>query len=62
MSDYMSGDGRFIHCSGHVKVNSLNPDDEDYVSLSLLSVRRLNDDDMKDLSIGRHPWYFVTQN
>ena len=56
------GDGRFIHCSGHVKVNSLNPNDEDYVSLSLLSVRRLNDDDMKHLSFGRHPWYFVTQN
>lgn len=53
------GDEKFIHCSGHVKVNSLNPDDADYLPLSLLSVRRLDDYDMKRLSVGRHPWYFI---
>lgn len=55
------GDGRFIHCSGHVKINSLRPSDADYLPLSLLSVRHLTDDDMRGFSIGCHSWYFTNR-
>ncbi len=52
-------DGNFIHCSGRVKVNNLDPDSPDYL-YSPLAIRRVS------TAIGtrgitparQHPWYF----
>ena len=54
------GDGKFIHASGRVKVNSIDPQAEDFVGYPCLSISRI---------VGRigtpgiarvagHPWYF----
>ena len=53
-------DGKFIHASGRVKVNSIDPQAEDFVGYPCLSISRI---------VGRigtpgiarvagHPWYF----
>lgn len=52
------GDGRFIHSSGRVKINSLLKDSPDYTQLHLLGVRRLDKDTLGRLSLRNHPWYF----
>lgn len=52
------GDGRFIHCSGQVKVNSLRENDADFTPVDLLFVRRLTDDDMLEMGVSSHSWYF----
>lgn len=51
------GDGRFIHSSGRVKVNSLRRGDAGYTPLSLLCVRRLDDATLSALRMNRHEWY-----
>ncbi len=51
------GDGRFIHCSGRVKVNSLRRGDAAYTPLSLLCVRRLDDATLSSLRLSLHEWY-----
>lgn len=52
-------DGRFIHCSGQVKINSLNPDDPTYL-YTPLSCSRI--DGMMGttgiVQLRNHPWYF----
>lgn len=53
------GNGRFIHCSGRVKVNSLHMNDKDYAALELLAVRRLGANDLETMGLRRHPWYFL---
>lgn len=52
------GDGRFVHCSGRVKINSLRVNDYDFTPIDLLGVRRLGPDDLESMKVGRHPWYF----
>lgn len=53
------GDGRFIHSSGQVKINNLNPGDKDYIKYNLLKIKRI--DGMIGTygiwSIYDHPWY-----
>lgn len=56
------GDQRFIHSASRVKINSLNPNADDYYegSTNLVRVRRIlgNQDRDKDIvSIKNHPWY-----
>lgn len=52
------GDGRFIHCSGRVRVNSLRPCDNDYMKLDLLSVSRLGTSDCWRMSVRESDFYF----
>lgn len=51
------GNDRFIHCSGRVKINSLDPQDSDYTPVDLLAVRRLDTATLRSLSIRQHPWF-----
>jgi len=50
-------DGKFIHCSGRVKINSLNTSDSDYSDLGLICVKRLTPADLDRMRLGRHEWY-----
>ena len=52
-------DGKYIHCSGQVKINDLNPDAPDYL-YSPLSISRINGMiGTKGISYVRdHNWYF----
>ena len=52
------GDGRFIHSSGRVKVNSLRPSAPDYHRASLLHGRRLSATEAASLSAATNPLYF----
>lgn len=52
------GDGKFIHDSGRVKINSLSKEDSDYTPLALLGVRRLDSATLQRLALKNHPWYF----
>ncbi len=52
------GNGRFIHASGRVKVNSLRASDPDYHRASLLQVRRLSQADANRLAASATPAYF----
>lgn len=52
------GNGKFIHDSGRVKINSLRKGDSDYTPLTLLGARRLDTATLQRLSIKNHPWYF----
>lgn len=52
------GDNRFIHCAGRVMVSSLEPSDKDYIDLDLLGVRRLSEEDFRQMSVNSHSWYF----
>ncbi|MBQ0114575.1 MAG: C40 family peptidase [Bacteroidales bacterium] len=51
-------DGKYIHCSGQVKINSLDPDAPDYL-YSTLSISRINGEiGTKGItSVANHPWY-----
>lgn len=55
------GDGRFIHASGRVKVNSLRPDDPDFHRGTLLSARRLSAADAARFSAASNPLYFPSR-
>ena len=52
-------DGRYIHCSGQVKVNSLNPASPDYL-YSPLSISRIDGQigSRGITAVKKHPWYF----
>jgi len=52
-------DGRYIHCSGQVKVNSLDPASPDYL-YSPLSISRIDGQigTRGITTVKRHPWYF----
>ena len=57
-------DGRYIHSSGRVKINSMNPDDADYLDYTFLSMSRIKGQvgTKGIVSVSRHPWYFVKTN
>jgi SH3-like domain-containing protein len=52
-------DGKYIHCSGQVKVNSLDPQAPDYL-YSTLSISRINGmiGTQGIIYLRNHPWYF----
>ena len=52
-------DGKYIHCSGQVKINSLDPADPTYL-YSPLSCSRINGQIGKEgiIYMRNHPWYF----
>lgn len=52
-------DGKFIHCSGQVKINSLDPSDPDYL-YSALSISRIAGQvgTAGIIAVSAHPWYF----
>ncbi|MBO4815204.1 MAG: C40 family peptidase [Muribaculaceae bacterium] len=52
-------DGKYIHCSGQVKINSLEPNDPTYL-YSPLSCSRINGQIGKEgiIYVRNHPWYF----
>lgn len=58
---YYLGDGEFIHSSGYVRVNSFNPEKENYSqyrSISWLGGRRiLNMHSDGIIKVADHPWY-----
>lgn len=54
---YLS-DGRYVHCSGRVRVSSLNPDSPDYENPGLLSATRLDEDTLRRLSLKGSKLYF----
>ena len=59
------GDNRFIHSSQVVRINSLNPTDEDYYGGNLLRVRRVCSEDGKpynDIPILQSEHYFKVSN
>lgn len=56
---YLSG-GRFIHSSGRVRVNSLDPSAEDYVGYDCISISRIlsRPGTPGIVRAADHPWYF----
>lgn len=54
------GNNKYIHCSGQIKINSLNPQDSDYTQTHLLHIKRIDGMIGSDgiWSIYDHPWYF----
>ncbi|MCM1071752.1 MAG: C40 family peptidase [Alistipes timonensis] len=52
------GDGRFIHASGRVKINSLRPADADYHRATLLHARRLSPTDARRFAAAASDSYF----
>ena len=52
--------GRFIHSSGKVRVNSLDPDAEDFVGYPCLSISRIKNriGTPGITRVSEHPWYF----
>lgn len=57
------GDNKFIHCSGRVKINSLNPNDRDYLKYNLLKIKRIEGMVGTDgiWSVYDHPWYHLNK-
>lgn len=55
------GDNKYVHCSGQVKINSLDTKSPDFIPNRLLSIRRIDGMIGSDgiWSIGEHPWYFL---
>lgn len=53
-------DGKYIHCSGRVKTNSVNPEADDYLSTPFLSISRIDGKvGTKGItSVKNHPWFF----
>lgn len=53
-------DGNYVHSSGRVKRNSLDPDSESYLSTPFLHAVRINgNEETKGITRARnHPWYF----
>ncbi len=53
-------DGKYIHCSGRVKINSVNPEADDYLSTPFLSISRIDGKiGTKGItSVKNHPWFF----
>lgn len=55
------GGGEFIHCSGRVKINSVNPGAKDYLNVPFLSISRIIGNEGSDgiTRLKDHPWYFI---
>lgn len=53
-------DGKYIHCSGQVKINSVDPADPDYLTTPFLSISRINGKvgSKGIVAVRNHPWYF----
>lgn len=53
-------DGQYIHCSGRVKINSVDPEASDYLTTPFLSISRINGEiGSKGITaVKNHPWYF----
>ena len=52
-------DGKYIHCSGQVKVNSLDPEAEDYLYSPLTASRIAGMVGKPGITaLRKHPWYF----
>ena len=53
-------DGKYIHCSGQVKINSVDPADPDYLTTPFLSISRINGKvgTKGIVAVRNHPWYF----
>lgn len=55
----MMGNGRYIHCAGQVRINTLDPEAPGYAPANILhSAIRLTPATLDQLSIRNHPWYF----
>lgn len=54
-------DGKYIHSSGRVKINSMNPSDEDYLDYNILSMTRIKGQvgTKGIVAVESHPWYFM---
>lgn len=54
------GDGKYIHSSGRVKVNSMDPNEEDFLDYTYLSMSRINGEigTTGITTVKNHPWYF----
>lgn len=54
------GGAKYIHCSGRVKVNSVDPKAKDYLSTPFLSISRINGSIGTDgiVAVKDHPWFF----
>lgn len=52
--------GKYIHSSGRVKINSMNPNDEDFLDYTFISMSRINGqiNTTGITSVKSHPWYF----
>ena len=53
-------DGKYIHCSGQVKINSVDPADPDYLTTPFLSISRINGKvgSKGIVAVRSPPWYF----
>lgn len=53
-------DGKYIHCSGRVKINSVDPQAEDYLTTPFLSISRINGMIGTNgiTTVKDHIWYF----
>ena len=53
-------DGKFIHSSGRVKLNSMNPKDDNFIDYTYLSMSRINGEigTKGIVKVKEHPWYF----
>lgn len=53
-------DGEYIHCSGHVKINSVNPDAAGYLTTPFLSISRIDGEvgTAGIVAVKEHEWYF----
>ena len=53
-------DGEYIHCSGQVKLNSLDPESPKWLSTPFLSISRINGmiGTKGITTVKEHPWYF----
>ena len=54
------GGGKFIHCSGRVRINSVDPKAKDYLNVPFLSISRILGSEGTDgiTRVKDHPWYF----
>ena len=53
-------DGEYIHCSGRVKINSVNPDAAGYLTTPFLSISRIDGEvgTAGIVAVKEHEWYF----
>lgn len=56
--------GQYIHCSGQVKINSVDPSAKNYLSTPFLSISRINGfiGTHGIIAVKNHPWYFEIKN
>lgn len=54
------GDGKYIHSSGRIKVNSMDPEASDYLDYTFISMSRIQGEvgTQGIIAVKDHPWYF----